>query len=202
MSDDYVEKLLIAKDQYEGQCSSVFISALCGTVYEHGKIAINHRGYMVRHKYFHVFDYWSEYKKTDYENELLKCDIASFCGLMISKKIIDKIGYPRKEYFIRYDDTEYSLRLCREGKIINVNSSTINHKIKVNNSKKSFDWKFYYDVRNSIDMTNNNKLYYCYIRIAIKSFITAIINGGISLWIVAMRDGLKGKLGKKELTSL
>lgn len=43
-------------------------------------------------------------------------DLASFCGLLFSRELIKEIGVPKAEYFIWYDDSEYSLRL-REKKL-------------------------------------------------------------------------------------
>ena len=41
-----------------------------------------------------------------YRKDTFICDIATFCGLMISRELVKKIGYPRKDFFIWHDDTE------------------------------------------------------------------------------------------------
>lgn len=203
---NYVEELLKGFKEYKTKksinTSNKSISALCGTVYEHEKIATNHRGYMVRHR-IHSLDYWREYDETSYEKRYLKCDLASFCGLMISRRTIDVIGYPREEYYIKCDDLEYSLRLIKEGLILNINSASLNHKVKSNNSKKEFDWKYYYDVRNSIDMTKSNGMHCCMLKVMVKTLVVALQNiksqkHTIMLWANSVIDGLKGCLGKNE----
>ena len=190
---DYVEKLLYTAHKHKHS-----LSALCGTVYENDRIAVNHRGYIIENKLGHILDSWHEHDDKSYLKDSLNCDIVSFCGLMVSRTVIDKVGYPKAEYFIKRDDTEYSLRLGKYGKIMNVNSACLNHKVSVQNSKQSFDWKYYYDIRNGIDMTRNNGLYYCQMKIIMKSLWVSIANHGVDLWVKAVRDGLKGRLGKRE----
>jgi len=57
-------------------------------------------------------------------------DIASFVGFMVNSKAIEKVGFPYKEFFIGYDDTEYSLRIRKYGKILYKSDSFIIHKVK------------------------------------------------------------------------
>lgn len=90
-----------------------------------------------------------------YESNSFLYDLSTFCGLLVSTKVIEKIGFPKSEYFIWYDDTEYSLRINKYTKIKNVNNATINHKTKSNVSA-DLNWKSYYGYRNFINM---GKLY-------------------------------------------
>lgn len=64
----------------------------------------------------------------DLVNEQLEVNFASFVGLMISHDSIDKIGLPKKEFFIHYDDNEYCVRLKELGAISLVVNSVIIHK--------------------------------------------------------------------------
>lgn len=72
---------------------------------------------------------------------------ASFCGLMISVELLRKIGYPRTDFFIQFDDTEYSHRIIQYSPLYNVNGARINHKTKVVKNAK-LTWKNYYLYRN------------------------------------------------------
>ncbi len=79
-------------------------------------------------------------------------DLTSFCGLLISSKLVIDIGFPLKEYFIQYDDIEYSLRIRRKTGIMNVNSAFLTHETQTGNPPDSISWKSYYAYRNSWDM--------------------------------------------------
>jgi GT2 family glycosyltransferase len=87
----------------------------------------------------------------EYKKDSFLFDLATFCGLMVSKDVIEKIGLPKGEYFIWYDDTEYCLRVMKYSKIKNVNSANINHKTKIFN-ETDLNWKSYYGYRNQIDV--------------------------------------------------
>lgn len=86
-----------------------------------------------------------------YKSDSFLYTLSTFCGLMVSTEIIKKIGFPKSEYFIWYDDTEYSLRISEYTKIKNVNYATINHKT-ISIKSEDLNWKSYYGYRNSINM--------------------------------------------------
>jgi len=96
-----------------------------------------------------------------YEQNIVEIDMASFVGLLISRIAIEKIKFPKKEFFIYHDDVEYCIRLRREGKIFLIPKSIIIHKeankgeIEKNflgkiSKRKSFEkfWLVYYGIRN------------------------------------------------------
>lgn len=90
----------------------------------------------------------------EYDKDHFYCNIATFCGLLISRKLVDCIGYPRKDFFIWEDDTEYCYRFMRKSEILVVPSAILNHKTsnpsyKVGNTIKD-DWKLYYGFRNKL----------------------------------------------------
>ena len=70
--------------------------------------------------------------KRKYEKDCFLCDIASFCGMVIDTNLIRKIGLPHKEYFIWYDDTEYSLRIHEYSRFLVVTKAELNHKTELN----------------------------------------------------------------------
>ena len=61
-------------------------------------------------------------------SENMPISFASFVGLAIHRRSIERIGYPKRELFIKGDDLEYCVRLARLGPLILVPSSTILHK--------------------------------------------------------------------------
>jgi GT2 family glycosyltransferase len=58
-------------------------------------------------------------------------DCASFVGLLIRRDAARAAGLPRSEFFLGYDDAEYSLRLRRHGAIRLVPESVVVHKIPI-----------------------------------------------------------------------
>ncbi len=63
----------------------------------------------------------------DTQVEVKDIDMVSFVGLLVKRDAIEKIGYPKKEFFIHADDLEYCIRLRSVGKIKLINKSTIKH---------------------------------------------------------------------------
>lgn len=61
-------------------------------------------------------------------NDIIYIEHASFVGLAINKVVIDRIGYPKKEFFIHYDDFYYCYKISKIGKIILMRHSLIKHK--------------------------------------------------------------------------
>ncbi len=53
---------------------------------------------------------------------------SSFVGLLVSRWAIAKVGLPRPEFFIHYDDTEYCIRLREAGNILLAADSCVVHK--------------------------------------------------------------------------
>jgi len=99
----------------------------------------------------------------DLEDEAVEIDHASFVGILINSDSVREIGFPRKEFFLHYDDVEYCMRLRSTGKIILVPGSLILHREA---AEKNITWSLpgskipvvpydklwlrYYGVRNSI----------------------------------------------------
>lgn len=123
------------------------ILAYSGTIRTDGKIDTSHR----RRLKNNILMTKSDVPVEEYEKDSFLFDLATFCGLMVSKEVIDKIGLPKGEYFIWYDDTEYCLRIIKYSKIKNVNAAHINHKTKIFN-ETDLNWKSYYGYRNQIDV--------------------------------------------------
>lgn len=61
--------------------------------------------FLLGHKGFHIPD---ELYLTKGRHEV---DFASFVGLFVSKNVIQRIGYPEKEWFIYGDDLDYSISI-------------------------------------------------------------------------------------------
>ncbi|RXJ66835.1 family 2 glycosyl transferase [Halarcobacter ebronensis] len=100
----------------------------------------------------------------EYEKEFCEIEMASFVGILIPIKNVEKIGLPEKRFFIHHDDSEYSLRLSTLGKILMINGVNIYHKekrqeekigreflgFKKNRIKFEKLWLKYFGLRNSV----------------------------------------------------
>ena len=165
LMDDDAEPLNDALEQLSNYFDEKNVSALSSVVKTtDNQIISGHRGY---------FDFKS---LTNYKivrslplslidkNNALKIDAISFVGVLINRKAIKKVGFPKKEFFVYGDDYEYSIRLRSVGEILLISKSTILHKTYVSTNfieKKFFNHKFnrvkyenywisYFDKRNNV----------------------------------------------------
>lgn len=80
-----------------------------------------------------VADNWWDYAKKISRN-LLAIKKGSFVSFFVSTKIVKEIGLPIKEFFIWYDDSEYSRRIVENNNVgYLVADSRVLHKMKSNN---------------------------------------------------------------------
>lgn len=178
------------------------ISALCTAILNHGRYEVSHRCLIKKGPFRASLKFSAP---EDYQQDYFKVDILTFVGAAISKEAAIAIGLPKKEYFIYFDDTEYSLRLKDAGDIYCVTSSVMHHDIE--NDRRS-SWKDYYDTRNWIDMIHthfSNRYYYTaiiekYIR---RCTILALIFRNRNkehrkMCLDAISDAVNLRLGKNE----
>jgi len=151
----------------------------------------------------------------NYVKSLIEIDFSAFNGFLINSKAIERVGLPIKEFFIYYDDVEYSLRLKQVGKIYLVPESIVLHKSKgiPCKSKKvifisscripySILPKTFYRIRNTVFLMkkytkNKIKLYTYLFLYFLKSTITILIFDDfkirrIILLIYAIYSGIRG----------
>lgn len=124
--------------------------AFSGTVFTQGIISQEHRA---RNKFKHFYKPFPV-ELAEYEKHSFEYDFASFCGLVVSRDVIEKIGLPLKELFIRNDDYEYSMRIRQVTRIRNLNRAVIDHKTTIIALEKDFSWKLFYNMRNAIYIAN------------------------------------------------
>jgi GT2 family glycosyltransferase len=135
------------------------VSALsCFQLDKEMRIDYPHRGYF---NFKNVFSgIVKSFDETEINKDFVEIDHSSFVGLLIKRSSISKIGYPKKEFFIHYDDVEYCIRLRKEGKIFLIPKSIIINKEANRGEEKSFlgkvsyrknfekFWLTYYGIRN------------------------------------------------------
>jgi GT2 family glycosyltransferase len=122
--------------------------AVCGAVREFGDIAMVHRRYYGERSAIERV-----LPRQAYRKQAVPVDTASFVGFMVAAQAVEHVGLPERDFFLAYDDTEYSLRLRRAGWAIwMVPTSIIDHMRATRGRLRSgpFGRKHYFNVRNRI----------------------------------------------------
>lgn len=147
------------------------------------------------------------------KNTFLNQEANLFNGLLIHCSVIQKVGLPRKEFFIRGDEVEYTKRFLKK----NIKFGTLTrakfyhpsddvervpcllNRMIIRDAHS--DFKNYYMFRNRavafIEDGNAILLPLDFIRYSYYYLIHKRLNWkGLKLWCTATYDGIKGKLGR------
>ena len=87
-------------------------------------------------------------------NNLVMVSSASFVSVLVPRWVMEAYGLPYKEYFIWFDDAEYTMRISKMCPGIEVLDSVVMHDMGVNKGvnfsmiDEKNAWKFAYGVRN------------------------------------------------------
>jgi rhamnopyranosyl-N-acetylglucosaminyl-diphospho-decaprenol beta-1,3/1,4-galactofuranosyltransferase len=158
MDDDAepdVDALMYLMDTISSQ-NTRYLGIIASTVmYPDRKICYNHRRKFDCNKLKYSLN-----DKDVYKQDYFELDLISFVGAMINRNLVEEIGFPIKDYFIYYDDTEYSLRARENGwKIMNASRSIVVHKAKDREGRAihaEFARAFYWSRRNMIYTYKNH----------------------------------------------
>ena len=116
-----------------------------------GAVQKLHRGFIDKKKWQQIPLSEEKYNGGD---RFVKIDYSSFVGLLISSGVVERSGYPDKDFFIWFDDMEYCIRLAENGNIYLDKHAVIVHKDKLESEymkdKEKDLWKRYYSDRNSM----------------------------------------------------
>jgi GT2 family glycosyltransferase len=200
------------------------IVGLAGSVlFPNRTIAINHRRKINFKKVFPLIQ--PPLQLQEYQEQTVEIDMASFVGLLVKRNAIEKIGFPKKEFFIHHDDVEYCIRLRSIGKILLVPKSIIFHKEAGNNEIErkilgiksrrrdlSKLWLIYYGNRNLVWLgrkysENRVLFYYQVTKMLFREILGIILYDDnkfkrIKFVINAYLDGLKGRFDNNKLKKL
>jgi len=127
LMDDDAEPKEDALEKLSNYFKEKNVSALASIVKNASGISFNHRGIVDFKRIFPLIQkpLRAEFYKN---NNSVEIDMASFVGILVSRKAVRKINYPKKEFFIHHDDVEYCIRLRKTGKILLITDSIIIHK--------------------------------------------------------------------------
>lgn len=159
--------------------------------------------------------------ESDLGSPILPIEGGSFVGSLIRREAVEAVGLPIKEFFIYWDDTEYTYRVAKQFKAFLVPSSKVIHRNAVASQPPrrllgllkvpagipfGQSWRSYYLVRNGIFFrTRNGKPWlapYIFVACLARPAAVALIlrDHKIArcklLWQAAV-DGVLGRLGKR-----
>ena len=83
-----------------------------------------------------------------YKKEYFEIGLFTFVGSMVNVRMAQRIGLPQGDYFIYYDDIEYSYRLGKQGKMYCVPACIVFHKTGKHGMAYGSDWRSFYQSRN------------------------------------------------------
>ena len=142
-------------------------------------------------------------------DKIKEMDYLTGCCLLIKREVIEKIGVLSEDYFLYYEDTDFSLRAKNANyKIVYVPKSKIYHKISRSTKPGSSNYVYYHS-RNGLTMAkrtgsllNKIVLYpYC-IFLSLKQIIKIIFIPQKREWAFAVlkgeKDFLLGRMGKAD----
>ncbi|MDO5727402.1 MAG: glycosyltransferase, partial [Bowdeniella nasicola] len=99
---------------------------------------------------------WDWTRDMVHDEDYTLVNSCSFVSCLITAEAVRECGLPYREYFIWFDDVEYTLRLSRFHPGIFVPASRVHHLLPANRGVNFGDvneknlWKFQYGVRNQI----------------------------------------------------
>lgn len=192
---DMIQKL---KEGYE-LVKGKHPAALCTAIYNGDEHEYMHRCKI--HKSFMNVKFVGM-PEEKYIQPYFKVDILTFVGACINRKVAERIGGVKTEYFIYFDDAEYCMRIQKYGNIFCIPDSIMHHDV---GHDRRISWKDYYDTRNWLDLVSNYfpKKYLCgeSVRMYIKrcSILAKIARGRDrdhrKMCLDAIKDANNGKLG-------
>lgn len=106
----------------------------------------------------------------DYKKDCFEINLFSFVGVCLRMSLIEKIGYPEDKYYIWYDDTEFSIRVNEECKILCFPQLITIHDCSNIGGNGLPSYKEYYGYRNHLSMLKKHysKRYYIFFKFLLK----------------------------------
>jgi rhamnopyranosyl-N-acetylglucosaminyl-diphospho-decaprenol beta-1,3/1,4-galactofuranosyltransferase len=124
--------------------------------------------------------------------------ICPFNGTFVPRRVVDVVGVPNRELFIHGDEKDFQCRAAKAFRLYTVVDSPVLHPQP---KQGQFDWTQYYNIRNMFLVNRHFNL--AALRNA-KLIVVSLARGarhgrwGMRLVFRAIRDGLAGRLGKRD----
>ena len=150
VSDDdaYPDKYALLHILQYAENHSKDAACICGAVYTNDAIDIDHR--RISKNRFIKLPY--KLPKDCYNKQEVLIEETTFVGSCFNAEAVRKAGLPLKEFFIYFDDTEYSYRIGHYGNIVLLPDIKITHDTITYAQPTNIivTWRDYYLIRNHI----------------------------------------------------
>ncbi len=155
--------------------------------------------------YFYKNMKWEFIGEEKFNSGVHKIDCASFVSILISRKAVEAVGLPDKDFFVWYDDLEYTARI-KDFNNYYVADSTVMHDTSSNSpsTNGSYDRKYFIGIRNFCFFYRDKNKTYLLKTLAglLKNVLLKILWGKISIkklfsFFRAVFMGLTGNLKNK-----
>jgi rhamnopyranosyl-N-acetylglucosaminyl-diphospho-decaprenol beta-1,3/1,4-galactofuranosyltransferase len=121
-----------------------------------------------------------------------------FNGTFVPARVVAEIGLPNKDFFIWGEERDFLWRAARR---FSPYTAVDSHVFHPPCREMEFDWRQYYGIRNAILVNRHfNLAALRNLRLILMSLARGVRHGrgGVTLVLRAIRDGLTGRLGKRE----
>lgn len=147
-------------------------------------------------------------------NEIHETSFATGCALLIKREVIEKIGLMPEEYFLYYEDVDWSFRAHKAGfRLMVAPKSHVWHKVSSSTSKLGEPVRHYYHIRNALLLASRHapiltkvgvyawSLWY-YTKQVVKLMLLPSKRAVSRAIMRGIADFWKGKIGYKNPSSL
>ncbi len=208
---DCLEKLLLHCDSKTG--------AICPLRKQKGEIFLSEvKRFNLTNPFKSLHAY--ELRKEDIEGKQeVSIEGFAFEGPLFKRESIKAVGLPKKDLFILYDDSDYCYRIVKAGFTVKLATDAIMNKEKFFNDDSREEqiqkskWKLYYHIRNTVYFNRtygknwwvrNFRSLCVMLQYQGYVFKNILFNkkyslSDIKVFFEAFKDGMKNKLGKREL---
>lgn len=148
------------------------------------------------------------------EDGIIIGEVNNFNGTIISNGLVQNIGYPDKDFFIKGDEVDYMNRAKKSGAFVAtlIDSLYYHPAVKTTNSIKIFNktinmliespWKEYYSIRNYTYMYFQDKKYNRIIKLFILKILSILFCKNKKIQTLKMickggSDGIRRRMGKR-----
>ena len=132
----------------------------------------------------------------DHANEITEIDFAEGCCMSIKREVFEKIGFMNEDYFMYFDDIDYSVRAIKYFKLYYTPYSKLYHKTGAGLTWTDFTaFYYYYFTRNRINFYKNFYSWYWYVYVILYSVSISILKSIVIL--ISSKDNRIKKKSKK-----
>ena len=146
-----------------------------------------------------------------YDVKPIECTFATGCCIMLKSETINKVGLLSEDYFMYCEDTDYCIRLQKNGiKILYVPSAKLWHKVSASTGGDESVFNIYYMTRNRIEIIKKYKSFFYFTALPFTIITRKIRRNlmrkkGNHAWKAfdkGISDGLNGVVGKINLSDI